>query len=55
MWAAGYGHLDIVKMLVNHGAKLDAKDNRSYDASAIAEKNNHQGVVKFLEKQRESN
>ena len=49
MWAAGYGHLDVVKMLVNHDAKLNVKDNRGYNALTIAKKNDHQEVVKFLE------
>ena len=52
MWAAGYGHLDVVKMLVNHDAKLNVKDNRGYNALTIAKKNDHQEVVKFLEQKK---
>ena len=46
------GHLDVVKMLVNHGAKLNVKDNRGYNALTIAKRNDHQEVVKFLEKKK---
>jgi len=48
MWAAGYGHVDTVKMLVDRGAVLDLADDRGRTAMMIGAENGHGDVVAFL-------
>lgn len=48
MWAAGYGNVDTVEMLVNRGAAFDLTDDRGKSALMMAAENGHADVVSFL-------
>jgi hypothetical protein len=49
MWFCGNGNIDIVKILLNKGAKIDLKDDWGYDALYYAKTRNHQEIVNILE------
>lgn len=40
MWASSFGHLDIVKFLVENGADLRSQDNNERTALQIAQSKN---------------
>lgn len=44
------GHLDIVKLLIRSGAKIDVEDRQQNTAISLATKRDHSNVVTFLEK-----
>lgn len=44
------GHLDIVKLLIRSGAKIDVKDRQKNTAITLATKRAHSNIVMFLEK-----
>ena len=44
------GHVDIVKLLLEAGADINAGASGTYSPLKIAEKNGHTEVVKLLEK-----
>lgn len=46
--AAGYGHLDAVKVLLDHGADINAEDVTGWTALHAAAHNGHVAVVKYL-------
>jgi ankyrin repeat protein len=48
MAACQEGHLDIVKLLIEKGADVKAKDNSGSTALMIASKNGHTQIVEFL-------
>ena len=48
MWAAGYGHTDIVDMLTARGARLDLVDDRGKSALMMAAEGGHSDVVRDL-------
>ena len=48
MWAAGYGNVDTVEMLVSRGAAVDLTDDRGKSALMMAAENGHAGVVSLL-------
>lgn len=48
MWAAGVGHDDIVKVLLNWGADVNARDSQGTSVLMRAVQNNHAGVVRVL-------
>ena len=48
-WAAYYGHLEVVKLLVKNGAKIDPKDaDQRNPPLFFARQSNHQNVVDYL-------
>jgi ankyrin repeat protein len=47
--AAISGGLDMVQLIVDEGAKIDAKDNDGMTALNYAVKNGHKDVVAFLQ------
>ena len=49
MWAAGYGHSDTVKALLEAGARAELKDDRGKSALDIARDGNFPATVKLLE------
>ncbi len=48
MAAAKQGNLDIVSMLVKHGAEIDLTDHAGYQAVDFAEKHHHTQVADYL-------
>ena len=48
MAAARNGHENIVKTLVENGAKVDLKDNEGMTANIMAAQYGHYEIVKFL-------
>jgi ankyrin repeat protein len=48
MWAAGYGSVGTVRMLVDHEAKPDLVDDRGRTALMISAENGHVDVVRYL-------
>ena len=50
MYAAHYGYLNTVKMLVEKGAKLDKKNYSGNTAYDLAQKKGYTLVVNYLEK-----
>ena len=48
MWAAGYGHADVVKMLTARGAAVDLVDDRGKSALIMAAEQGHSAVVSHL-------
>ena len=46
--AAANGHLEIVKMLLRHGADLHVKTNDGKTARSFAEERGHAAVAEFL-------
>jgi hypothetical protein len=49
MWAAGYGHSDTVRALLDAGARADFKDDRGKSALDIAREGNFTATVQLLE------
>jgi Ankyrin repeats (3 copies)/Ankyrin repeat len=47
-WAAWYGHLEVVKLLLEKGAEVDAKDRGKQTPMSRAAGNRHLEVVKLL-------
>jgi len=43
------GHLDVVKLLVEHGADLSLKDNEGKTAAMIARENGHNDIADYLD------
>jgi ankyrin repeat protein len=50
--AAISGSLDMVQLIVNEGAKIDAKDDDGMSPLSYAIKNGHKDVVAFLQDKR---
>ena len=50
MVASSKGYMDMVKMLLEEGAEIEAKNNDGQTALDLAEKNGHTKVVDFLRK-----
>jgi uncharacterized protein len=48
MWAAGQGHLETVKSLLNKGASTGLKDERGLTALEVARQNQHDAVLAVL-------
>ena len=48
--AAGFGRLDLVKLLLDEGAKLEAKTGRQLTALCMAADHGHPAVVEYLVK-----
>jgi ankyrin repeat protein len=47
-YAASFGHLDVVKMLVARGADINLKTNQGFTAMQLATKNDFEEVAAFL-------
>jgi ankyrin repeat protein len=52
MWAAGYGHADTARALIEAGARVDAVDNRGKSALDMAREFKHAQTVDVLEQAR---
>jgi ankyrin repeat protein len=50
MVAARYDRVEILKILLSNGAKLNAKDEKGFTALKHAELSNANGAVQFLKK-----
>jgi ankyrin repeat protein len=50
MWAAGYGRNDVVKALLESGARTDLRDNRGKSAADIAREGGYAQTVTLLER-----
>jgi hypothetical protein len=48
MWAAGQGQADVVKLLLERGARADLRDDRGFTAAQIARDAGHAQVVAML-------
>ena len=48
MWAAGYGKMDTVRLLVTRGADVSARDNRGKTAYVIAQEQGYKTVAALL-------
>ena len=48
MYAAQSGHIDTVRLLVKHGAILDAEDNDGRTSLMLAAEGGHVEVVRYL-------
>jgi uncharacterized protein len=48
MWAAGYGHVEVLRMLLEAGARPELRDNRGKTASMIAREEGHPGAAEML-------
>ncbi|KAI8375999.1 uncharacterized protein BYT42DRAFT_573055 [Radiomyces spectabilis] len=48
IYAACFGHLDVVRTLLSAGANIDIQDKSGWTALMWASSNNHSGVVKLL-------
>jgi len=46
--AAANGHLDIVKMLLSHGATLQARTDDGKNVLALAEERKHKALADYL-------
>ncbi len=62
MWAAGHGNdvpqregIEMAKLLLAEGAKLDEIDNRGRTALSIAASRGHEGLIRLLLEQGASN
>jgi hypothetical protein len=49
MWAAGYGHTETVRALLDAGARADFRDDRGKTALDIAREGNFTETAKLLE------
>lgn len=47
--AASYGHSDVVKTLLDHGADLAARDNANQTAADLARLLGHDEILHYLE------
>ena len=52
MWAAQEGHIETVRLLLEHGAKTNMKDANGRTALEIATRMQHSGVMNDLESER---
>ncbi len=50
MWAAGYGHADTARVLIDAGARVDLVDNRGKSALDMAREFKHAETVEVLER-----
>ncbi len=50
MWAAAEGNMEVVKVLLKHGADASLKDVDGDTAASFARKNGHDEVADFIEK-----
>ena len=48
MWASWLGLSEIVEVLLEHGANVNAKGSRGYTALMSAAENNHTEIIKLL-------
>ena len=48
MYAAEKGHIEIVKLLLDHGADINAKDKDGKTALDLARENNKEKIVEYL-------
>jgi ankyrin repeat protein len=48
MWASLYGHLNVVKLLIEEGADVNARDDAGLTALMIALGRGHTDVAQFL-------
>ena len=48
MYASHYGHVEIVRLLAEHGANVDFSDGDSFTAVTIAGEQSHWEIVKVL-------
>ena len=48
MWAALHGHLEVVKLLLQHGADLNKKNIDGKTALDIAKLQKHISVINYL-------
>jgi uncharacterized protein len=49
MWAAGYGHAETVRMLIDSGARIDVVDDRGKSALDMAREFKHAETIDVLE------
>jgi hypothetical protein len=49
MWAAGQGHAEVVRLLLQRGARSDLRDDRGFSAIDIARQQAHAEVVALLQ------
>jgi hypothetical protein len=50
MWASGEGHLEVARLLIKHGADINAMNHDGQTAIDIAEENDNENVVELLTK-----
>jgi ankyrin repeat protein len=50
MWAAAYGREAAVKLLLERGADIDARDNRGKSAADMAAEGGHGATLRLLKK-----
>ena len=48
MWAAAYGHDAVVKLLLERGADVSARDNRGKQAADMAAEGGHRATLELL-------
>ena len=48
MWAAAEGHVDVIKLLLKHGADVSHQLDSGFDAFTFAVRNGHINVVRLL-------
>ena len=48
MWAAGQGQAEVVKLLLERGARIDLKDDRGFTAAQIAREAGHAALAQQL-------
>ena len=48
MFAAQYGHYEIVTILLNHGASIKIVTEDKHTALDFAKRNNHEQIIKYL-------
>ena len=48
MFAAAFGHAEMVRFLVENGADIHIQNGYNYTALSLAEERGHQEVVDFL-------
>jgi ankyrin repeat protein len=48
LWAAGNGHVAVVKLLLEMGAEIESKDRYDRTSLSLAAKNGHDSVVTLL-------
>lgn len=50
LWAANEGHLEVVRLLLKHGADKYMKSDNGYTAESIARENGHYQIAELLRK-----